>query len=159
MGSSHLDPWEKDPFFRAAEEVQQSADRRDPLGPLLFALVLHALVHTDQRLLSILVIWMMVTIIGDANEQWGEGEEWMLFSPPPILGDRTLGIVKLLEARFYPDAGLLCSLAVKSASPCCGTNESSPRLREPSIRAPFARTCNGRRKAVVGLRTGQPMLQ
>ncbi|GKC99857.1 hypothetical protein Tco_1170132 [Tanacetum coccineum] len=27
MGSSHLDPWEKDPFFRAAEEVQQSADR------------------------------------------------------------------------------------------------------------------------------------
>ncbi|GKE18262.1 hypothetical protein Tco_1425839, partial [Tanacetum coccineum] len=26
MGSSHLDPWEKDPFFRAAEEVQQSAD-------------------------------------------------------------------------------------------------------------------------------------
>ncbi|CAH1429745.1 unnamed protein product [Lactuca virosa] len=27
--ASHLDRWEKDPFFRAAEEVQESADRMD----------------------------------------------------------------------------------------------------------------------------------
>ena len=42
--ASHFDRWEKDPFFSAAEEVQESADRYNLMARLGFGLsILYAL--------------------------------------------------------------------------------------------------------------------
>ena len=42
--ASHFDRWEKDPFFSAAEEVQESADRYTLIARLGFGLsILYAL--------------------------------------------------------------------------------------------------------------------
>ncbi|GJV83123.1 putative reverse transcriptase domain-containing protein [Tanacetum coccineum] len=85
--------------------------QRDPLGPLLFALVLHPLVHRIRDCCQLLFhAWYLDDgmIIGDTKEV-KEG----LF--PYDIRRPTLG-VKLLGGAVSRDAGFISSLAVKRAS-------------------------------------------
>ncbi|GJR26184.1 putative reverse transcriptase domain-containing protein [Tanacetum coccineum] len=111
-----------DDHIWSTTRVQQG----DPLGPLIFALVLHPLVHRIRDCCQLLFhAWYLDdgTIIGDANEA-----ENGLFSRD--IGRPTLD-VKLLGGAVSRDARFISSLAVKKASRVVELMSLLPRLRGP----------------------------
>ncbi|GKA75546.1 putative reverse transcriptase domain-containing protein [Tanacetum coccineum] len=118
-----------DDYIWSTTGVQQG----DPLGPLLFALVLHPLVHRIRDCCQLLFhAWYLDdgTIIGDTKEV-KEG----LF--PRDIGRPTLG-VKLFGGAVSRDAGFISSLAVKRASRAVKLMSLLPSLRDPQSELLFA---------------------
>ncbi|KAK9048234.1 hypothetical protein SSX86_016863 [Deinandra increscens subsp. villosa] len=173
VGDSHI--W-------SAAGVQQG----DPLGPLLFALVLHPLVHRIRDSCKLpFHAWYLDdgTIIGDAMEVAkaldiirAEGpalglvlniKKTELFWPSCngvkiqdglFPGDigRPELGVKLLGGAVSCDAGFISGLAVKRASSAVDLMRCLPRLRDPQCELLLLRSCMGVAKLLFGLRTCQP---
>ncbi|GKE54220.1 putative reverse transcriptase domain-containing protein [Tanacetum coccineum] len=159
----------------------------DPLGPLLFALVLHPLVHRIRDCCQLLFhAWYLDdgTIIGDTKEVAkaidiirAEGPRlglelnikktevfWPSCNGVKVkdgLFPRDIGRptlgVKLLGGAVSRDAGFISSLAVKRASRAVELMSLLPRLRDPQSELLLLRSCMGVAKLLFGLRTCQPM--
>ncbi|GKE88146.1 putative reverse transcriptase domain-containing protein, partial [Tanacetum coccineum] len=113
-----------DDYIWSTTGVQQG----DPLGPLLFALVLHPLVHRIRDCCQLLF------------------HAWR-----PKLG------VKLLGGAVSRDVGFISSLAVKRASRVVELMSLLPSLWDPQSELLLLRSCMGIAKLLFGLRTCQPM--
>uniref|UniRef100_A0A251SLN7 Putative reverse transcriptase domain-containing protein n=1 Tax=Helianthus annuus TaxID=4232 RepID=A0A251SLN7_HELAN len=138
-----------DEFIWSTTGVQQG----DPLGPLLFALVLHPLVHRIRDRCKLLFhSWYLDdgTLIGDAT-QVQEG----LF--PRGIGRPVLG-VKLLGGVVSRDAEFISSMALKRANCTVELMGCLKRLRDPQSELFLLRSCMGVAKLLFGLRTCQPSL-
>lgn len=159
----------------------------DPLGPLLFALVLHPLVHRIRDCCKLLFhAWYLDdgTIIGDTKEVAkaldiirAEGPRlglelnikktevfWPSCNGVKVqVGMFPCGIgrptlgVKLLGGAVSRDAGFISSLAVKRASRAVELMGCLPSLRDPQSELLLLRSCMGVAKLLFGLRTCQPM--
>ncbi|GJX53998.1 putative reverse transcriptase domain-containing protein [Tanacetum coccineum] len=159
----------------------------DPLGPLLFALVLHPLVHRIRDCCQLLFhAWYLDdgTIIGDTKEVAkaidiirAEGPRlglelnikktevfWPSCNGVKVkegLFPRDIGRptlgVKLLGGAVSRDAGFISSLAVKRASRAVELMSLLPSLRDPQSELLLLRSCMGIAKLLFGLRTCQPM--
>ncbi|GKB46180.1 putative reverse transcriptase domain-containing protein [Tanacetum coccineum] len=159
----------------------------DPLGPLLFALVLHPLVHRIRDCCQLLFhAWYLDdgTIIGDTKEVAkaidiirAEGPRlglelnikktevfWPSCNGVKVkegLFPRDIGRptlgVKLLGGAVSRDAGFISSLAVKRASRAVELMSLLPSLRDPQSELLLLRSCMGVAKLLFGLRTCQPM--
>lgn len=159
----------------------------DPLGPLLFALVLHPLVHRIRDCCQLLFhAWYLDdgTIIGDTKEVAkaldiirAEGprlglvlniKKTEVFWPScngmkvkdglfPHDIGRPTLGVKLLGGAVSRDAGFISSLAVKRASRAVELMSLLPSLRDPQSELLLLRSCMGVAKLLFCLRTCQPM--
>ncbi|GJS18306.1 putative reverse transcriptase domain-containing protein [Tanacetum coccineum] len=159
----------------------------DPLGPLLFALVLHPLVHRIRDCCQLLFhAWYLDdgTIIGDTKEVAkaidiirAEGPRlglelnikktevfWPSCNGVKVkdgLFPRDIGRptlgVKLLGGAVRRDARFISSLAVKRASRVVELMGLLPSLRGPQSELLLLRSCMGVAKLLFGLRTCQPM--
>ncbi|GJR38451.1 putative reverse transcriptase domain-containing protein [Tanacetum coccineum] len=155
----------------------------DPLGPLLFSLVLHPLVHRIKDCWQLLFhAWYLDdgTIIGDTKEVAkaidiikAEGPclglelnikktevFWSSFNGVKVkdgLFPRDIGRptlgVKLLEGAVSQDAGFISSLAVKRASRAVEQMSLLPSLRDPQSELLLLPSCMGVAKLLFGLRT------
>ncbi|GJU28474.1 putative reverse transcriptase domain-containing protein [Tanacetum coccineum] len=159
----------------------------DPLGPLLFALVLHPLVHRIRDCCQLLFhAWYLDdgTIIGDTKEVAkaidiirAEGPRlglelnikktevfWPSCNGVKVkegLFPRDIGRptlgVKLFGGAVSRDAGFISSLAVKRASRAVELMSLLPSLRDPQSELLLLRSCMGVAKLLFGLRTCQSM--
>ncbi|KAK9052651.1 hypothetical protein SSX86_029281 [Deinandra increscens subsp. villosa] len=159
----------------------------DPLGPLLFALVLHPLIHRIHDTCKLpFHAWYLDdgTIIGDAYEVAKALD--IIRSEGPCLGlelnvrktevfwptcngvkvkegvfpsgiGRPKLGVKLLGGAVSRDDGFISSLAVKRATGAVDLMRCLPRLRDPQCELLLLRSCMGVAKLLFGLRTCQPM--
>ncbi|XP_076909315.1 uncharacterized protein LOC143566517 [Bidens hawaiensis] len=159
----------------------------DPLGPLLFALALHPLIHQVRDGCKLpFHAWYLDdgTIIGDAIEVAKALD--IIRSKGPSLGlelniKKTevywpscngikekvglfpIGIgrpelgVKLLGGAVSRDAGFISSLASTRASRAMELMRCLIRLRDPQCELLLLRSCMGVAKLLFGLRTCQPM--
>ncbi|KAK1411384.1 hypothetical protein QVD17_37932 [Tagetes erecta] len=171
-----------DTHIGASSGVQQG----DPLGPLLFALVLHPLILSIQGACSLpFHAWYLDdgTIIGKAEEVARALD--IIRSEGPSLGlrlnirkteifwpscnglkkapglfpsdiSRPVGGVKLLGGAVSRDAGFIQSLATKRALRAVELMKRLPDLRDPQSELLLLRSCMGVAKLVFGLRTCQP---
>ncbi|XP_022040435.1 uncharacterized protein LOC110942984 [Helianthus annuus] len=158
----------------------------DPLGPLLFALVLHPLIHQIRDTCKLLFhAWYLDdgTIIGDAKEVAKALE--IIRTKGPCLGlqlnvkktevfwpscngvkvkkglfpsgiGRPVSGVKLLGGAVSRDAGFISRLAVKRASCAVDLMSYLPHMRDPQSELLLLRSCMGVAKLLFGLRTCQP---
>ncbi|XP_076935722.1 uncharacterized protein LOC143602539 [Bidens hawaiensis] len=123
----------------------------DPLGPLVFALVLHPLVHRIRDRCKLLFhAWYLDdgTLIGDAT-QTQEG----LFQREigrPVHG------VKLLGGAVSRNEEFISGLALKRAKRAVELMEYLKGLRDPQSELLLLRSCMGVAKLLFGLRTCQP---
>ncbi|GJU02686.1 putative reverse transcriptase domain-containing protein [Tanacetum coccineum] len=159
----------------------------DPLGPLLFALVLHPLVHRIRDCCQLLFhAWYLDdgTIIGDTKEVAkaidiirAEGPRLGLelnIKKTEVFWPSCNGVkvkeglflrdigrptlgVKLLGGAVSRDAGFISSLAVKRASRAVELMSLLSSLRDPQSELLLLRSCMGVAKLLFGLRTCQPM--
>ncbi|GJY68723.1 putative reverse transcriptase domain-containing protein [Tanacetum coccineum] len=159
----------------------------DPLGPLLFALVLHPLIHRIRDCCQLLFhAWYLEdgTITEDTKEVAkaidiirAEGPRLGLklnikkaeFFWPSCNGVKVKeGLfpreirrptlgVKLLRGAVRRDAGFISSLAVKRASRDVELMSLLPGLQDPQSELFLLRSCMGVAKLLFGLRTCQPM--
>ncbi|GJT41333.1 putative reverse transcriptase domain-containing protein [Tanacetum coccineum] len=177
---------EAEEFLNRVQRVVQ-IQQGDPLGPLLFALVLHPLVHRIRDCCQLLFhAWYLDdgTIIGDTKEVAkaidiirAEGPRlglelnikktevfWPSCNGVKVkegLFPRDIGRptlgVKLLGGAVSRDAGFISSLAVKRASRAVELMSLLPSLRDPQSELLLLRSCMGVAKLLFGLRTCQPM--
>jgi len=159
----------------------------DPLGPLLFALVLHPLVLRIRDSCKLLFhAWYLDdgTIIGDAKEVAkaldviiAEGprlglqlniKKTEVFWPScdgvkvqdglfPSAIGRPGLGVKLLGGAVSRDAGFISNLATIRASRAVELMRCLPHLRDPQCELLLLRSCMGVGKLLFGLRTCQPI--
>ncbi|XP_076887974.1 uncharacterized protein LOC143538262 [Bidens hawaiensis] len=159
----------------------------DPLGPLLFALALHPLIHQVRDGCKLLFhAWYLDdgTIIGDAikvakaldiirskGPSLGLGlniKKTKVYWPScngikAKVGLFPIGIgrpelgVKLLGGAVSRDAGFISSLASTRASRAVELMRYLTRLRDPRCELLLLRSCMGVAKLLFGLRTCQPM--
>ncbi|XP_076896048.1 uncharacterized protein LOC143548884 [Bidens hawaiensis] len=159
----------------------------DPLGPLLFALALHPLIHQVRDGCKLLFhAWYLDDgmIIRDAIEVAKALD--IIRSKGPSLGLELnikkaevywsscngvkakiglfpIGIgrpelgVKLLGGAVSRDAGFISSLAITKASRAVELMRCLTRLHDPQCELLLLRTCMGVAKLLFGLRTCQPM--
>ena len=159
----------------------------DPLGPLLFALVLHPLVHKIRDNCKLLLhAWYLDdgTVIGDAEEVArvldiiranGPGlglelniKKTEIFWPScngmklreglfPIDIRRPSLGVKLLGGAVSRDADFISGLAMRRAANAVDLMSLLPQLHDPQSELLLLRSCMGIAKLFFGLRTCQPV--
>ncbi|GKA07259.1 hypothetical protein Tco_0686483 [Tanacetum coccineum] len=137
----------------------EAFSKGDPFVPLLFALVLHPLVHRIRDCCQLLFhAWYLDygTIIGDTKEPSCNGEKVKDGLFPRDIRRPKLG-VKLLGGEVSRDAGFISSLAVKRASRAVELMSLLPSLRDPQSEILLLRSCMDVAKLLFGLRTCQPM--
>ncbi|XP_076897210.1 uncharacterized protein LOC143550455 [Bidens hawaiensis] len=123
----------------------------DPLGPLLFALVLHPLVHRIRDRCELLFhAWYLDdgTLIGDATQT----QEGLI---PREIGKPVHG-VKLLGGAVSRNEEFISGLALKRAKRAVEIMECLKGLRDPQSELLLLRSCMGVAKLLFGLRTCQP---
>ncbi|KAL6505584.1 hypothetical protein OROHE_022963 [Orobanche hederae] len=173
-----------DGHIMSATGVQQG----DPLGPLLFALVLHPLIHRVRDNCNLLLhAWYLDdgTIIGDSHEvakaldiirEAGPGLGMVLnickteiFWPScngsqlredlfPSEIGRPLLGMKLLGGAVSRDEDFIKELSKKRASRAIELMHLLPQLRDPQSELLLLRSCMGIAKLFFGLRMCQPTL-
>ncbi|KAJ0878423.1 putative reverse transcriptase domain, exostosin [Helianthus annuus] len=173
-----------DEFIWSTTGVQQG----DPLGPLLFALVLHPLVHRIRDRCKLLFhAWYLDdgTLIGDATQVANALD--IIRAEGPSLGlqlnikktevfwptcngvkvqeglfPRGIGRpvlgVKLLGGAVSRDAEFISSMALKRANCAVELMRCLKRLRDPQSELLLLRSCMGVAKLLFGFRTCQPSL-
>ncbi|XP_022031302.1 uncharacterized protein LOC110932259 [Helianthus annuus] len=141
----------------------------DPLGPLLFALVLHPLVHQIRDKCKLLLhAWYLDdgTVIGGSEEvarvldiirvsgpNIGKFREGLF---PKDIGRPLVG-VKLLGGAVSRDASFISGLAKKRAAKAVDLMRLLPKLGDPQSELLLLRSCMGIAKLFFGLRTCQPV--
>ncbi|KAJ0843465.1 putative reverse transcriptase domain, exostosin [Helianthus annuus] len=174
----------RDEFIWSTTGVQQG----DPLGPLLFALVLHPLVHRIRDRCKLLFhAWYLDdgTLIGDATQVTNALD--IIRAEGPSLGlqlnikkaevfwptcngvkvqeglfPRGIGRpvlgVKLLGGAVSRDSEFISSMALKRANCAVELMRCLKRLRDPQSELLLLRSCMGVAKLLFGLRTCQASL-
>ncbi|XP_052627549.1 uncharacterized protein LOC128134140 [Lactuca sativa] len=174
LGNTHI---------RSSTGVQQG----DPLGPLLFAIVLHPLLHKIRDNCKLLLhAWYLDdgTLIGDLEEVAKALDTIMVTGPKlglqlnikntelfwPSCDGRKLreGLfpadirrpplgVKLLGGAVSRYASFIRSLAIKRAENAVNLMRLLPQLSDPQSELLLLRSCMGIAKLFFGLRTCQPV--
>ncbi|GJX05580.1 hypothetical protein Tco_0191496 [Tanacetum coccineum] len=151
-------------FLNAFNLVYRSAslhEQGDPLGPILFAFVLHLLVHKIKDSCKLLLhAWYLddETVIEDSEEvakvfdiiKLREG----LFH---IDIRRPSSGVKLVGGDVSRDANFISRLAMRRATNVVDLMTLLPRLHDPQNELLLLRSCMGIAKLFFGLRTCQPV--
>nr|GEW26915.1 putative reverse transcriptase domain-containing protein [Tanacetum cinerariifolium] len=122
----------------------------DPLGPLLFALILHPLLHkTKDSCKLILHAWYLDdgTVIGDSKEV----ARVLDIKKRPSSG------VKLLGRVVSRDANFISGLAMRRAVNSVDLMGLLPQLHDPQSELILLRSCMGIYKLFFGLKTCQPV--
>ncbi|GJZ96550.1 putative reverse transcriptase domain-containing protein [Tanacetum coccineum] len=172
-----------DTHIWSATRVQQG----DPLGPLLFALILHPLLHKIKDSCKLLLhAWYLDdgTVIGDSEEVArvldiikvsGPGlglelniKKTEIFWPScngmklreglfPVDIRRPSSGVKLLGGAVSRDADFISGLAMRRAANAVDLMGLLPQLHDPQSELLLLRSCMGIAKLFFGLRTCQPV--
>jgi hypothetical protein len=159
----------------------------DPLGPLLFALVLHPLIHKIRDNCKLLLhAWYLDdgTIVGDSRDvakaldiirEIGPGlglhlniRKTEIFWPScdgnklreglfPSDVGRPALGVKLLGGAVSRDKGFIKGVAMKRAVRAVELMHLLPQLKDPQSELLLLRSCMGIAKLLFGLRTCQPI--
>ncbi|GJR17450.1 putative reverse transcriptase domain-containing protein [Tanacetum coccineum] len=172
-----------DTHIWSATGVQQG----DPLGPLLFALILHPLLHKIKDSCKLLLhAWYLDdgTVIGDSEEVArvldiikvsGPGlglelniKKTKIFWPScngmklreglfPVDIRRPSSGLKLLGGAISKDADFISGLAIRRAANVVDLMGLLPQLHDPHSELFLLRSCMGIAKLFFGLRTCQPV--
>ncbi|GJX40296.1 hypothetical protein Tco_0255286, partial [Tanacetum coccineum] len=172
-------------FSNAFNLVDRSAllhEQGDPLGPLLFALILHPLLHKIKDSCKLLLD--DGTVIGDSEEVAkvldlikvsGPGlglelniKKTKIFWPScngmklreslfPIDIRRLSLVVKLLGGAVSRDAYFISGLAMRRAANVVDLMSLLSQLHDPQSELLLLRSCMGIAKLFFGLRTCQPV--
>nr|GEV09763.1 putative reverse transcriptase domain-containing protein [Tanacetum cinerariifolium] len=173
----------RDTHIWSATRVQQG----DPLGHLLFALILHPLLHTIKDSCKLLFhAWYLDdgTVTGDSKEVArvldiikvsGPGlglelniKKTKIFWPSyngmmlreglfPVDIRRPSSGVKLLGGSVSRDVDFISGLAIRRAANSVDLIGLLPQLHDPQIELLLLRSCMGITKLFFGLRTCQPV--
>ncbi|GKE19027.1 hypothetical protein Tco_1426604 [Tanacetum coccineum] len=131
------------------EKAKQETDISlgDPLGPLLFALILYPLLHKIKDNCKLLLhAWYLDdgTVIGDSEEV-----------------AKVLDIIKVSGPGFFGavsrDADFIGGLAMRRAANAVDLMGFLPQLHDPQSELLLLRSCMGIAKLFFGLRTCQPV--
>ncbi|GJZ33779.1 hypothetical protein Tco_0579215 [Tanacetum coccineum] len=142
-------------FSNAFNLVDKSAllhEQGDPLGPLLFALILHPLLHKIKDSCKLLFhAWYLDdgAFIGDSKE--------LLEGLFPVDIRRPSSGVKLLGGAVSRDAYFISGLAMRRATNAVNLMGFLSQLHDPQSELLLLRSCMGIAKLFFGLRTCQPV--